>query len=191
MNHKWRGVEGAPTLLTGLAKISKAYWGSSLPNRPVTPQAFLYVRVLHRMKAAGRHNPAPTGILKWGRRSWLGSKPVGTGPNSNSCSSSLSSIAASSRSSAWLTHACIVVQLASQATSRILMVATSPVIISWRDSVGTLSWAAKVARTVLGDMGAFSVVTMAAGWYSLALTVIEPSSGDRTEKSTLKSDMLG
>jgi len=61
------------------------------------------------------------------------------------------------------------------------MVATSPVMISRNDSVGTSLWAASVASTVLGEIGAFSEVTMAAGWYSSALMAGDVSTGEWTE----------
>ena len=47
--------------------------------------------------------------------------------------------------------------------------------------VGTSLCMAKVARMVLGEMGVFSEVTMAAGWYSSALMVGDASCGELTE----------
>src|SRR5712671_7787015 len=74
------------------------------------------------------------------------------------------SILASRWSSAWLMHARMAVWSASQATSQSLMVVISPVMISQRVSVGTLLWVARVERTVLGDIGVFSLKMMGGDW---------------------------
>jgi len=60
------------------------------------------------------------------------------------------------------------------------MVVTSPVMISCRLSVGTSSWAAKVVRTVFGDMGVFSLKMMAEGWVESTIST-ESGQGDVTE----------